>query len=46
VGCELFVGLILFVIIPHVALLVFIGVFATSRLPNPVLRTSNFLIAM
>jgi hypothetical protein len=46
VGCELLVGLILFIIIPHVALLIFIGVFAASRLPNPVPRTNRFLIAM
>jgi hypothetical protein len=45
-GCELFIGLILFFIISHVALLALIGVFATSRLPNPVLSTISFVIAM
>jgi hypothetical protein len=45
IGYELLVGLILFDIISHVALLALIHVSAESRLANPVLRTSSFLIA-
>jgi hypothetical protein len=45
-GYELLVGLILFDIILHAALLALIGVSAESRLANPVLRTSSFLIIM
>jgi hypothetical protein len=45
-SCELFVGLILVVIILHMTLLALIGVSATSRLPNPVLMTISFSIAM
>jgi hypothetical protein len=45
-GCELLVDLILVTIISHVTLLALIGVFATLRFPNPVLRISSLPIIM